>query len=106
MEFLNDVNHTHCIGKTFRSNNFGEFIVKSYINSKNIEIEFVTTGSKVFTQLNNIRKGQVKDPYYPSVYGVGVLGAKYAGYFIDTYGKKKIICEYRVWQNMMSRWLS
>ncbi|CAH1066767.1 Uncharacterised protein [Acinetobacter phage MD-2021a] len=103
MEFLNDVNHTHCIGKTFRSNNFGEFIVKSYINSKNIEIEFVTTGSKVFTQLNNIRKGQVKDPYYPSVYGVGVLGAKYAGYFIDTYGKKKIICEYRVWQNMISR---
>lgn len=103
MEFLNDVDHTQCVGQTFLSNNSGEFIVKSYTNSKNIEIEFIATGSKVFTQLNHIRRGRVKDSYCPSVYGVGVLGEKYPTYFIDVYGKKKIVGEYRVWQNMMSR---
>lgn len=52
---------------------------------------------------SNFKKGKVKNPFAPSVYGVGYLG-------VDEFGNKPITrlegkntLEYRTWQHMLSR---
>ena len=77
MKYLNDVSYKDCVGKICKSNLSGDFKIVKYNNSTNVEIQFVTTGYEMVARLNHIRNGEVKDPYTPSVYGVGIIGAKY-----------------------------
>ena len=46
MKYLNDVNYKDCVGKILKSKNSGDFKVLKYDDSKNVEIQFVTTGLK------------------------------------------------------------
>ena len=98
MKYLNDVNYKDCVGKILKSKNSGDFKVLKYDDSKNVEIQFVTTGFEVTATLGNIKSGEVKDPYTPSVYGVGVLGAKYLSTINGVQTK-----EYKLWKNMLER---
>lgn len=50
------------------------------------------------TQLTSIRKGLLKDPYAPSVFGVGVVGTKYPSEINGVQTK-----EYALWVNMLRR---
>ena len=50
------------------------------------------------TQLGNIRNGKVKDPYLPSVHGVGILGTKYPSKVNGVKTK-----EYGLWVRMLER---
>ena len=53
------------LGKTFSSNNYGDFIIVEYTNSKNIIIEFVKTGYKTKTSMANVVRGLVADKSLP-----------------------------------------
>ena len=77
MKYLNDVSYKDCVGKVCRSKLSGDFKVLKYNDSGNVEIQFINTGFEMSVQLTNIRNGSVKDPYSPSVFGVGITGTKY-----------------------------
>ena len=76
----------------------GDFKIVKYNNKRNVEIQFLNTGFKAVVELGNIRKGEVKDRYSPSVFGVGIIGAKYP---VSEGGVKTR--EYALWKNMLQR---
>ena len=77
MKYLNDVNYKDCVGKILKSKNSGDFKIVKYKNSRNVGIQFINTGYETSARLDDIKNGEVKDPYLQSVYGIGVVGTKY-----------------------------
>lgn len=68
-------------------------------NGTNITAEFQDKHKvKVHTNYNNFQKGLVKNPYHPSVYGVGIIGIKYP-VSINSIRTK----EYCVWHSLIKR---
>ena len=98
MKYLNDVNYKDCVGKILKSKNFGDFKILKYNNSRNVDIQFVTTGFETSAQLEHIKNGNVKDPYVASVHGVGITGTKYQPTINGVITK-----EYELWCNMLTR---
>ena len=98
MKHLNDVNHKDCVGKVCKSLNSGDFKILKYNGSKDVEIQFLKTGYETTVQLGNIKNGKVKDPYVPSVFGVGITGTKYP---VSNGGV--LTKEYMLWCNMLQR---
>ena len=103
MKCLNDVKAKdikNSIGTdtVYQSKNSGCFTITSYLDSYNIGVKFVNTSFEMFTHLGCIKSGNVKDPYSPSVYGVGVVGTKY-----PTMINGRNTKEYGLWQNMLTR---
>ena len=98
MKYLNDVNYKDCVGKVCKSKLSGDFKILKYNNAKEVEIQFLKTGYETVVELGSIRKGEVKDPYIPSVFGVGVTGTKYQPTINDVITK-----EYKLWCNMLRR---
>ena len=98
MKYVNDVSYKDCVGKVCKSKSSGNFKIIKYNNSKNVEVQFLKTGFETLVELGNIKSGKVKDPYLPSVYGVGILGVKYQTK-IDGISTK----EYVLWKNMLER---
>ena len=97
MKYLNDISKD-CVGKICKSKSSGDFKILKYNNATNVEIQFLTTGYEAVVQLGNIRNGNVKDPHSPSVYGVGIPGAKYP---ISEGGVNTK--EYTLWRDMLKR---
>ena len=97
MKYLNDVTND-CAGKVFKSKLSGDFKILKYNDSRNVVIQFLNTGFKAVVELGSIRKGEVKDRYSPSVYGVGITGARYPTKVNGVHTK-----EYKLWQNMLQR---
>ena len=97
MKYLNEVTKD-CVGKICKSKSAGDFKILKYNNARDVEIQFVNTGFETSATLGNIRNGEVKDLYSPSVYGVGILGTKYS---ISEYGRDTK--EYMLWNNMLMR---
>ena len=97
MKYLNDVTKA-CVGVVCKSKSSGDFKIIKYNNSKNVEIQFVKTGYEALVQLCNVKSGEVKDPYSPSVYGVGIVGAKYQSKVSGVLTK-----EYDLWKSMLQR---
>ena len=98
MKCLNDVTTKDCVGKVCKSLNSGDFKILKYNDSYNVEIQFLKTGYETVARLGHIKSGSVKDPYSPSVYGVGIVGTKYV-YKISGVLTK----EYTLWCNMLKR---
>ena len=98
MGYLNDVSYKDCVGKVCKSLNSGDFKILKYNDARNVEIQFVNTGFETSVQLTNLRNGKVKDPYSPSVFGVGVLGTKYPSKVNGVQTK-----EYVLWCHMLTR---
>ena len=98
MKYLNDVSYKDCVGKIFKSKSSGDFKIVKYNNSRNVDIQFVTTGFETSAQLEHIKNGNVKDPYVASVHGVGIAGAKYPITINGVHTK-----EYELWCNMLKR---
>ena len=97
MKYLNDVTKD-CVGVVCKSKSSGAFKVLKYNNNENVEIQFLKTGYETVVRLGNIRSGYVKDPYVPSVYGVGITGTKYPSKINGVKTK-----EYTLWCNMLKR---
>ncbi len=98
MKYLNEVSYKDCVGKVCKSLNSGDFKIVKYNDSDNVEIRFVNTGYETTVRLTNIRNGNVKDPYLPSVYGIGISGTKYPITINGTLTK-----EYVLWKSMLTR---
>ena len=98
MKYLNDVTTKDCVGKVCKSLNSGDFKILKYNDKTNVEIQFLKTGYKTTVYLGNIKSGSIKDPYSPSVFGVGIIGAKYP---ITINGV--ITKEYALWKRMLER---
>ena len=98
MKYLNDVSYKDCVGKVFKSKLTGDFKILKYNDNKNVEIQFLRTGYETVAHLGSIKSGSVKDPYSPSLYGVGILGTKYPSTINGRNTK-----EYLLWQCMLQR---
>ena len=98
MKYLNDVNYKDCVGKVCKSKSSGDFKVLKYNDSKDVEIQFINTGFETTVQLVQVKNGSVKDPYSPSIYGVGVIGAKYP---VSEGGRDTK--DYSLWKSMLQR---
>ena len=98
MEYLNDISYKDCIGKVCKSNLSGDFKVLKYNDTANVVIQFLKTGYETTVRLTNIRNGNVKDTYLPSVFGVGILGTKYPS---TVNGVRTKQCA--LWYNMLQR---
>ena len=95
---LNDISYKDCVGKVCKSKLSGDFKILKYNDSRNVEIQFLRTGFETSVHLVQVRNGKIKDPYLPSVYGVGILGGKYPS---KVNGRN--IKEYDLWCNMLER---
>ena len=98
MKYLNDVSYKDCVGKVCKSKSSGDFEVLKYKDKKNVEIQFLNTGFKAVVELGSIRKGEVKDRYSPSVFSVGIIGAKYPVSEGGIHTK-----DYVLWKSMLVR---
>ena len=98
MKYLNNVSYKDCVGRILKSKNSGDFKILKYNDSRNVEIQFLATWYKTTVQLGDIRSGEIKDPYLASVFGVGVVGAKY-----PTRVNGILTKEYTLWCSMLKR---
>ena len=98
MNYLNDISYEGCVGKVCKSKSSGDFKIVKCNDSKNVEIQFLKTGFETVVQLGHIKNGNVKDPYLPSVYSIGVLGTKYPPTISGRNTK-----EYDLWTSMLER---
>ena len=98
MNYLNDISYEGCVGKICKSKSSGDFKIVKCNDSKNVEIQFLKTGFETVVQLGHIKSGNVKDPYLPSVYSIGVLGTKYPPTISGRNTK-----EYDLWKSMLRR---
>ena len=103
MKYLNDVKAKDIkssIGTdtVYHSKNSGCFTITSYLDSYNIGVKFVNTSFEMFTHLGCVKNGNIKDPYSPSVYSIGIVGTKYPSTINGVLTK-----EYDLWQNMLKR---
>ena len=98
MKYLNDISYKDCVGNVFKSLNSGDFKVLKYNDSYNVEIQFLKTGYEATVHLVQVKSGEVKDKYLPSVYGVGILGTKYQAKINGVITK-----EYDLWHSMLQR---
>lgn len=98
MKYLNDISYKDCVGKVCKSTSSGNFKVVKYSNNANVEIQFLKTGYEMVTRLDCIKSGLIKDPYSPSVYGIGIVGTKYPVSVNSVQTK-----EYELWNGMLER---
>lgn len=86
------------IGEKYTTNEGYSVEIIAYRGYKDCDIQF-EDGFIVTTTYQNIKKGQIKNPYHPSVFGVGYLGIGVHKTKID--GKDTKL--YRVWVSMLQR---
>ena len=88
------------LGATFVSNEGCKFFVIDYVKYSDVTVKFCDEyGVEVHTTWQNCQKGQVKNPYFTSQYGVACLGV---GDFV-TYVNGKPTREYELWRGMLKR---
>ena len=98
MEYLNDISYKDCVGKVCKSLNSGDFKILKYNDAYNVDVQFLKTGFETVARLGDIKNGLIKDPYSPSVYGIGIVGTKYP-ISVNSVQTK----EYELWTHMLQR---
>ena len=92
------------IGETFVSNEGYSFVIVEYNRYDDLIVEFQDEyKARVLAYYCNCRSGQIKNPYHPSVFGIGCLG-------LMSDGSKPITCldsehtrEYNLWHSLIQR---
>lgn len=73
--------------------------IVEYNGWDNVIVEFLDYHKiRIRTQYSNFLRGEVKNPYHPSVFGVGIVGIKYP---ISI--NSKCVKEYIAWKSVLSR---
>lgn len=80
------------IGDIYSSMNCGDFEIIDRVSKVKYTIMFINTGYVKDVLECNIRNGQIKDPFYPSIHGVGYIG-----------GKMQNKDSYRMWSGFLGR---
>lgn len=89
------------IGEIRISNEGYEMKIVGYNEKDGIVIEFQDEyKTKINTWYTNFKNGNIKNPYHPSVYGVGCLGV---GRYKSIDKNNKLTIEYVMWCNMLQR---
>lgn len=71
----------------------------TYINANDMFIEFQDEYKAIIHgAYREFKNGKIKNPYYPAVYNIGMIGQKYA-----TRINNKEIKEYKIWHSMLQR---
>lgn len=83
-----NVNHQGCLMKVIQYNRVDDILVEFQDEYKGI----------VHTQYTSFVKGNVKNPYYPMMLGVGMLGSKHPSKINDVTTK-----EYQAWKGIIYR---
>ena len=92
------------VGEKFTNNKGCTFIIVEYINANDLWVEFQDEyKARVHANYKNCRDGGIKNPYYPSVYGVGYLGLMSDGSRPKVGENGKDTREYKVWHSMIQR---
>lgn len=84
------------IGQKFLANSGGEFEVIEYINCDKVKVRFLLNRNITFASAGNIRKGEVLDVYYKSVYNTGYIGE-------GIFTKDNYPIAYSHWSHMIGR---
>ena len=98
MKYLNDVSYKDCVGVVCKSKSSGDFKILKYNDNRNVEVQFLKTGYEATVELVQVKRGNVKDPYLPSVYDIGIIGDKYPSKINGVQTK-----EYMLWYSMLRR---
>lgn len=86
------------VGTKFATKTSGPCVVVEYKSCTEVLVEF-SDGYRRLAQANALRTGNVKNPYYPSVQGVGYIGE---GLFITS--KNKVLTkESVIWRSVLQR---
>lgn len=73
--------------------------IVEYFMASNIFVEFQDNyKAKVHADYKAFKNGGIKNPYYPEVYGHGMVGQKY-----KAYENGKDVKEYKIWHSMLQR---
>jgi hypothetical protein len=88
----------HKVGSVHSTNKYGDFIITKYVNASNVHIKFLNTGYETVTLNSCILSGEIRDRYFPSVHGVGIVGEESSR---DSNGNK--LKEYFLWNHMLTR---
>lgn len=73
--------------------------IVEYIDNRNIVVEFQDEyKARAKTSYGNFKRGIVRNPYYPTVYGVGISGNKYP--IVESGRPAK---EYGTWRSILGR---
>lgn len=86
------------VGDYIRTNEGYSVVVTHIINCKNIKIQF-SNGHTASVTGQNLRKGQVKNPFHPSVVGVGFIGV---GNYRPTVNRN-VTLAYEAWRGILRR---
>lgn len=84
-----------------RQNNQGTLMtIIDYIDATDITVKLDNKHQTIIyhNTYKNFKNGLIKDPYYPSLYGVGIIGEKYQSRI-----NYKLTKEYSTWQGILSR---
>lgn len=84
------------LGKEFDTNNCGKCVVVNYVNKNNVTVEFYEPRCVITCRLAELRKGRVKNPKYPLVYGIACVGQ-------GRYSAKTDYRAYKIWSDMVCR---
>lgn len=85
-------------GNVFKSNNFGYFKVIEYLDFKNVVVEFIETKFVTVTTTQQIKHGEVRDMWCPSVEGVGINDLEFKD--SPDHNRSPYYC---MWVNMLRR---
>lgn len=83
-----NINHQGCLMKIVQYNRVDDILVEFQDEYKGV----------VHTQYQSFIRGNVKNPYYPMMLGVGMLGSKYPSKIDNTLTK-----EYQAWKGIIYR---
>lgn len=83
-------------------NNQGSLMrIVEYNNVANIVVEFQDEHKyRINTTYGNFKNGCIRNPYYPSIYGIGVTGCKYP---TKTETNDRPTKEYSIWRSILER---
>ena len=84
------------VGDIRQSSKYGKFEVIEYSSYKRVRIRFLETGYETWTASAEIRNGNIKDRFAPTVCNVGFIG----GTQYHSHNQKKA---YQTWVDMLKR---
>ena len=91
-----EVLQNNLLGKEFQTNNYGKCFVIDYKNSRDVMVMFYQPFYITKCEMGNLNKGEVCNPFFPRVYGIGYLG-------VGKYSSKNCGGVYDLWKGVLQR---